>query len=286
MNKSVLAYLDILGFSNHVREYPDLASNLLKDYSSVIGNNGFGGRYNSFNDFLPFSDSIFIKSDNPSEFVIHLSEFLIKSFLRNGFGNMVVKRGTSDSPPVISPSDFVAKPPLLFRGGVAYGDSDDLKLTDVAYIRNSKLGYSNILIGKLVIEAVVLEKIGKGPRIFCSREFYESLNDDCKKMVVKQFDDEDGKSYEILWPAGCFKKDVNFDHLNYEFDRLLISAAISWKYFNHKQIGIHYYNFLKLVVISVLHYWKESHYKEASEFVKGYLTRRGLQDKIEDLMQI
>ncbi len=279
---NVCAYLDILGFKNHIKEDPLAASNLLSEYTSVIGNLGVGGKYKSFNYFLPFSDGIFIQSNDPSKFVFDLSKFLVESFLKNGFGNIIVERDNHS--PVVDETKYTELPgrrPLLFRGGVAYGDSVPKR---VSCIYDNKLEYKHSLIGEAVVEAVALEGKGRGPRVFCSGKFYESLDDNAKRLVINQFDDEEGKNYEIIWPASFFTEN-GFYESYYEFDRLFISSRLSWKAFNHKQYGINYYNFLKLIVLSGLHFWGGSPENLASvkRYIEPGLTKACLQNKRDDL---
>ena len=63
-------------------------------------------------------------------------------------------------------------------------------------------------------------------------------------------------NYEILWPAYEFiaNEDVNLELIN-KFEHLFLPAVDLRKAYNHFEDGIHYYNFLKLIVVGTLHYF-------------------------------
>ena len=94
-----VAYLDLLGFSNTVLRNAEEALAMLTSYNSILhfgimeselhpsdgypqGLQKLAKRKSteSFKDFLPFSDSIFITSDDCSDFLLQLGEFLYRSF--------------------------------------------------------------------------------------------------------------------------------------------------------------------------------------------------------------
>lgn len=89
-----VAFLDLLGFSNTVSNSADEALSMLESYNSIIHLGILDSKINpsesysielkelakrhsteSFCDFLPFSDSIFITSDNCSDFLMQLGSF-------------------------------------------------------------------------------------------------------------------------------------------------------------------------------------------------------------------
>ena len=99
--KKVCAYLDLLGFQYYISKDLKGALGLLQSYHAIIRtgiltrrrafyfnyfdkaavNKAEKNNLNSFEYFLPFSDSIFIQSSSPDQFISELSAFLLSAFL-------------------------------------------------------------------------------------------------------------------------------------------------------------------------------------------------------------
>lgn len=184
-----VAFLDLLGFSNTVTRSAEEALSMLQSYNSILHfgivdsqlhpSSGYipelqdlakRNSMESFVDFLPFSDSIFITSENCSDFLLQLGSFLEKSFHLTAhfyaypenkqdpmeMHNIGIEE---DSKGVLTVVETPCRiPPTLFRGGVAYGEVSAINPTNLIAGNRTK-GY--ILMGESVVRAVGLEKTVK-----------------------------------------------------------------------------------------------------------------------------
>jgi hypothetical protein len=307
-NNGICCYIDILGFSNFVKEDPRGAIYLMQNYQTQIDHiiqetraDEYLTPYkrDSFKYFIPFSDSIFLYSEKPSEFVMQLADFINGSFsfTSNAFANSEDKlhpENITEKSFEIQEGKAITKLhsakwyPLLFRGGVGFGDAS---VQELHAIHDGKKVLTPFVFGNSVIEAVKCEQIGvKGPRILCSAEFYELLNERAKQIVHPAFDMKG--LYEINWTAVHYlmTDDLNdwfVDQplLNDFYLNQLVPAANLWRAYNHLTVAPHYYNFLKLIVRGVQHYFYGTSYQtKANEFITDYLKKENLGDKAHDLM--
>jgi hypothetical protein len=214
----------------------------------------------SFKDFLPFSDSIFITSDDCSDFLLQLGEFLYKSFhltahfyahpenekdpieTRNiGLGD----DGNGGLTVVEAPCRI---PPALFRGGVAFGDVNHVKPT--ALIDGNRTeGY--ILVGDAVVKAAGMEKAVKGPRIVFGHEVFEQLNDDAR-LYTRSLP-EDSNLFELLWPGMPYILENPMENEFSHFCDMFIPVYNLWSYYkNDRVVSVQYERFIELVVASAL----------------------------------
>lgn len=104
----LLPILDILGFGNHTYTNVEEALELLSDYQTIINQKIIDNKLHppssysnqlqdlakqnivdSFEYFLPFSDSLFIQSSTANDFVKQISSFLLDCFLlkSNNYSN-------------------------------------------------------------------------------------------------------------------------------------------------------------------------------------------------------
>lgn len=100
MGEKAVAYLDILGFSNAVTQsiedaimclssfntiletkIRDLHTNPLSSYDPRLQDLVRRTSIDSFEEFIPFSDSVFVTSQSGSSFVLQLGDFALKSFM-------------------------------------------------------------------------------------------------------------------------------------------------------------------------------------------------------------
>jgi hypothetical protein len=295
-------YIDILGFSAFAKEDPRGAIYLMQNYQVQIDNvnesiaaDEYFKPYqrDSFKYLIPYSDSIFFYS------VMQLSDFIHGSFSLTS--HAFAHPEDTSHPENITESSVEMEEghpvtkyhsarwyPLLFRGGIGYGDA---QVQELMAIHNGQKQKTPFIFGKSVIEAVKYEQSGiKGPRILCSREFYETLNDRARRIVHPAFDISD--LYEINWTAVHYlMTDELNDHfveqllLNDFYLNQLVAAANLWRAYNHLSTAAHYYNFLKLIVRGVQHFFHNTLYHEKSnDAIIGYLRKVDLGDKIHDLM--
>lgn len=274
-----VAYLDLLGFSNAVLRNAEEALAMLNSYNSILHfgiveselhpSSGYPPELQklakrssteSFKDFLPFSDSIFITSDDCSDFLLQLGEFLYKSFhltahfyahpenekdpieTRNiGLGD----DGNGGLTVVEAPCRI---PPALFRGGVAFGDVNHVKPT--ALIDGNRTeGY--ILVGDAVVKAVGMEKAVKGPRIVFGNEVFEQLNDDAR-LYTRSLP-EDSNLFELLWPGMPYILENPMENEFSYFCDMFIPVYNLWSYYkNDRVVSVQYERFIELVVASAL----------------------------------
>ena len=201
-NYRVVAFLDILGFSNYATQSPADAMNLLYNYHALIKQKIVNQKVrdtrdnieeelkplieqrsiDSFECFLPFSDSIFITSNDSDKFAKQLSSFLLDcfSFTSSAYANpennenptqVTINTHEIDKNGKINHGTKSANwYPLFFRCGISYGIVGNAEINSII---DTKVDSVTTIVGPAVVEAVGLEKAGKGPRVFCSKSFIE-----------------------------------------------------------------------------------------------------------------
>ena len=304
-----VAYLDLLGFKNYTNGDPAGALMLLDNYQIVLKSKliddslmpakkyptknlqklAAKGSISSFDTILPFSDSMFFTSNNLTDFIAQLSTFLIESFL---FVAQEYVRPTDQSNPtkvitsVNSSVGMITSEenwfPPLFRGGVSYGE---VFTSMTAHNKVEGVWHFNspLLSGKAVSNAVILEGSGKGPRVYCDKNFRAAVG---KKKVNKYIVElQKGELFEILWPAFIYIESNENETELQEFDKLFVPAVRLWKAYNHKEYGSHYYEFMRLIIKSTLVYFSDKNYQtQAENYISKVLEREGISDKINDLL--
>lgn len=293
MVQKAVSYIDLLGFSDAVQNNPEGALLMLSHFNSIVNSlnferavhpshkyisnlQGLASRTSneSFEHFMPFSDSVFIVSKNCSDFVLQLGNFVKESFMFNS--HVFVNSDDPNDPTAyhsvgIDSSDpnnihQISIPyhecPVLFRGGISFGNVIETEQKGV--FNNRVASYKNLM-GEAVVHAVKLEGLKredgtkiKGPRLVLNSSVYEQLNKETK-LYVRQLP-EDKNYYEILWPAMGYileNKDT-FDQEFNHFDELFNPAFNLWKYYkakdvaNNTEVKIHYERFLELIVASAI----------------------------------
>ncbi len=276
MEQSV-AFLDLLAFSNHVREntqdalmafttYRTILETKITDdimhppasYSNpILEDLASKSSVNSFNYFLPFSDSVFIASDNPNLFIKQLGSFVLHCFTFTSRHYEQPEDTTNPTKVSISSigidkqgkvfEEKVASNyyPTLFRGGVAYGEVIPIEL--MGKVNNQPQKISN-LAGPAVVKAVNLESKIKGPRIVFEKVFYDKLDAQTKRYV---YETEINGIYELLWPALKFIPENGVNEIR-NFNDLFLPTVNLWKAYNHTPYSEHYFKLVELVVISTL----------------------------------
>ncbi len=305
---SICCFIDILGFSDFVKEDPRGAIYLLQNYQMQLlqlGETPNANEYltpyrkDSFKYLIPFSDSIFFYSENASDFVLQLSTFIHGSFsfTSNAFSkpenpihpeNVTERSIKIENGKVITKNHSAKWYPLLFRGGIGFGDA---KVFELNGIQDGKPAKTPFVFGNSVVEAVKYEQLKtKGPRILCNKVFYDQLNSRAKRIVHQTF--EKSELYEVNWTAVHYlmTNDLNNWYveqllLNDFYLNLLVPASNLWRAYNHLKFSHHYYNFIKLIVKGVQHFFSDTTYaSEINESIKKYLIKVNLADKIDDLL--
>lgn len=176
----------------------------------------------SFDNILTMSDSLVIATSNPDVFVKQLSTMLCDLFKATSenfakpFDDIYNVDSTKNVHAYIVEEngerqyrfEYHKAFPLLLRGGITVEKehtlSDGTKAKGVAFFKQSQvidgeneMGWN--VCGQDYVEAVKLESSGKGPRLFCSKDFFDQLGEDSKKYlrVLNQ------NTYEILWTYEC-----------------------------------------------------------------------------------
>ncbi len=310
--KYIVSFLDILGFSNYASIDSGGALSLLINYQGIINFKLYDKNIerpyiksdsvlsklaeeigiDSFLYFIPFSDSIFIVSEDANSFICQLSNFIKSSYLFNS--NIYMNPENISNPTLVTNQEIrIDKSgkfttieslenayPILFRGGIAYDKIDIISMSSI--INRDLFKYKN-LSGIGVVKAVSMEKTGKGPRIFCDIAFVKLLNDS-KIMYVNPINNE--SIYEILWPAFQYIENNNNDLEIYSFDELFTPAVNLWKAFNHLDYGIHYYELMKLIIRSTMKYFSYHNYEsECKKYIIDRIISHDLKSKIDDLLQ-
>lgn len=303
MNK-IVAYLDILGFGNHIYTNVEEALELLSDYQTIINQKIIDNKLHppssypsdlqklakqnivdSFEYFLPFSDSLFIQSSTPNDFLKQISSFLLDCFLlkSNNYSNpedpsdpskVTIKEIGIEEGKVIKKEKLSHWHPLLFRGGISYGET---YVFDINAIVDSNLTQINNIAGPALVKAVKeLEPLGKGPRLFCDIDFYNKL-DMSTKTYCKKLSDE---HFEILWPAFYFIKGNDVTSEIYKIYELIRPVVNLWKAYNHLSFGAHYFEFLRLVIsASIMFFDMQGNKKIAEDAISDCLKSVGLENK-------
>lgn len=150
--------------------------------------------FHPFYHFLPYSDSIFICSDNPDRFVNDLSEFIFQSL--NLTSHFYFKPQDPNNPQEVNITNFKFENNklvleqlkenwwlTLFNGVISFGD---ISVIEQHSTFGNHFDKRKNLMGKALVESVNIgEKLNfHGARILCSEEFYNSLSKDIQKDIL------------------------------------------------------------------------------------------------------
>lgn len=309
----IVAYIDLLAFSNHVRENTDDAIMMFSNFNTILNSKlrewlvnpvesypqelqelAKNTAIDSFEYFLPFSDSIFIVSTDTSSFIKQLGSFLYGCFhFTSHF--YINPEDASDPTKGIRvnfsldqegklQSDYhenIHYYPTIFRGGIAYGEVYPLSLS---CINNRVHENSATVAGKAVVEAVGLENKVKGPRIIFKKDVFDLLDEDTKARYIRKI--KNTENYELLWPA------IKYIAQNRQLDRsgfneMFTSAVNFWSAYNHTPHSEQYFCFVELVVASTLQFYSAiGKNREALEMVENAIDKEGLGEKRAALISI
>ena len=287
MNNNIVAYIDLLAFSNHLREntndalmamnnYNTIMSTKIRDditnpvlsYSTELQELAKSSSVDSISYFIPFSDSIFLMSDDCNRFIKQLGDFVLRSFTitadfyRDPIDPSHPEKGKiinfkiDDKGNLITEDGICNYYPAIFRGGLAYGESIPVELFSKVTNKPSK---STIITGKAVVDAVKLESSVKGPRLVFEQNVYDLLDVDTK--IYCRRTPEKSDLYEILWPALLYIKQNDPSLNKQEFSKiseLLLPAYNLWKAYNHTLYASQYFNLIELIIASTIQFFDQS----------------------------
>ncbi len=312
MSNNIVAYIDLLAFSNHLKDNLRDALMSMNNFNTILSTKILdelinpistypGGlkelaqihSINSFDYFLPFSDSVFLMSKDCNTFIKQLGNFVLESFtISSHFYKNPLDPASPEKGSIINYSigedgalqtinDTCNYYPVLFRGGLSYGEAFPI---DLFNINNKTFQKSKVITGKAVVEAVALESKVKGPRLIFSTTVFDQLehdaNDYCRAIP------EDNGFYEILWPAMKFITQNNRFLNKQEFDRFYDLAKPIYnllKAYNQTPYSIHYFNFIELIIASTIQFFdKKCYLKEfAKQKIASWIKGNDLKDKID-----
>jgi len=256
MSNKVIAYLDVLGFKNYLSTDIDSALDILFEIHSMIKSPYDLKTIDSFENFIPFSDSIFISSTEPNKFVEQISSFLVDCFFINASYYRSPVDSTNPTKITRAYTDIRGNLktvknehafPIIFKGGISYGECFEAALYT---IDNYKLGNNINLIGNGVVNAYALHESDiKCPGLYCDLSFINQL-DNIKTQYVNKIDKD---IYEILWPLNLYRSS-SIDDSIIKFNSMFQPVVNLWKAYNHFKWGMQYYNLLKLLIRSTVKY--------------------------------
>lgn len=297
-------FLDMLGFSSTVSQDPGDATAMLANYDIVVNQKESDIKSHPLDSypeglrhlaemtslsavkyFLPFSDSIAMASSDIGALIPQVARFVLECFdlcahdYKNPFdhANPKLKQIPSiehnENGELIAKRIIVNNSPVLFRGGISFGEVYERNLFAKTNGENSK---NVILFGKAIVDAVNLEKCGlKGPRIFISKQDVEKIsrNSDAHKYLRKTPENEE--IYEVLWPATKYITENRAKDEIVNFNTMFIPAYNLWKPYIGSDISIHYEKFIRLIIVSTIQLfdkvWDKKEY--ATDYIRNTIQR-------------
>ena len=313
MDNNIVAYIDLLAFSNHLRENTGDALMAMNNYNTILSITireekihpvcsyseklqylAKNHSIDAFDYFLPFSDSVFLMSNDCSSFIKQLGSFVLQSFtLTSRFYENPIDPSSPEKGPIINLSTNENGNlevnqrecnyyPALFRGGLAYGEAFPIELYSILDKKPTK---SKVITGNAVVNAVNIEKSGiKGPRLVFYNDVYDQLNDDARDYC--RMTHENNKMYEILWPALEYIKQNDIRQCELEIHKMykiVVPAYNLWKAYNHTPFSAHYFNFIELIIASTIQFFdKKCQLKEFAKCkINDWINNNDLKDKID-----
>mgnify|MGYP000912415007 CR=1 FL=1 len=322
-----VAFIDILGFSSYIKNDTFGALDLLGTANQVIKTrliDPASSTHNepslqkiakvhsaeSFEAYLPMSDSIFIIGQNPNDFVEQVSSFLCSCYRLTSHAyshpenesnpvTVTMKQVKIDADGGFKTSDEIANwYPNIFRGGVSIGEA--VIFSALAIFRNKELisererkiiefsggkfgtGSVSNVAGKAVVEAVELEKSGGiGPKLYLTNEIINALDAEHKAFVKT---DSDGKNY-YLWPAyfiDSFDNDLSIEWHSTFYD--IVKGSINLYNFHlansASRVAEHYKEFVKLIADSFIAVSRFKGDTNGSKLLKEFFEQMGFSSKV------
>ncbi|HEV2247228.1 MAG TPA: hypothetical protein VGW37_11305 [Terriglobia bacterium] len=269
---TIVAFLDVLGFSNYTEQDLAGAQLLLRHQEFILRQKLEDGQLypaagypdpdlarmaeahlvDSFSHFLPFSDSIFIVSEDPDKFARQLSHFLIECL--NLVGHVYDDADDPGRPEAVTITELPSGEqhverwyPPIWRGGLGTGALATFRVTGID--SGATVPIPN-LAGAAVVKAVRAEKAAKcrGPRLLCEKDLIETFGPDIRPYFRCVTD----SISELLWPAFQFEQGNNPRVDMLQFHELWNPVVGLWKSKRGQPAFEHYDEFLKLLVRSFL----------------------------------
>lgn len=313
----VIAFLDLLGFTWLMEKDIIVASDNLNAFNNTIKIKHYDNLCNedktdfsinhaitAFNHLISVSDSLIIGSNNPDIFIRQLCTYIACVFIgssgsfKKPFEKLEGVMNNKDVDVKIKAENgkysYEFEPhrafPIMFRGGISSGE--DVNFSKQLGFFEEKPFYGLNVFGQSYVEAVNLEKRGKGSRLFCNKKFVDSLSSEgrCAIRCIS----EDKALYEIVWTYYACEATERctsnkMENVDKRINKLLLPPAKNlYNYFHSnkdknkeedQQEYKHYEELILLICRGILKYASDNNLDIDSVFKK-------LKEKISDLPAI
>lgn len=307
---SIVAYLDILGFSQFMREDAEAAEMLLHDYQLIFNNKITDDKshpvaeyprelkkiasiqsFDGVDYFLPFSDSVFIVGQDGGRLLKQIGSFIGHSFLLTA--GHYLSPEDRDNPTMGKIQEINIRTqettrrdfhyyPIMFRGGVAFGGCNPYQLGSKV---NGAILSTAVLSGEAVVRAVARESLLKGPRICFGKDVYDNLDDETKlycKSISGRYD-----LYELLWLALDIIDSNGPESEKEKFVKYYQPVRNLWAGYKGSPVEDHYLAFIGLIIESTIFFydriWGLGDY--AREFISGCIKDAELREAFDSLLK-
>lgn len=319
----IVAFLDLLGFSALLQTNVEVALDNMNSFNNIIKtrfiddkchpieeykNNYPNDIYlqnfvkkssvTAFNQMISFSDSLVLGGEDCNLFIMQLADFVATAYINYSepFKKPFAEINNVEADKVASVNKdgsirYHKAFPLLFRGGISVGK--DINFFNQHHIYNNKLEQTSLnVFGLTYLNAVKLEGIGKGPRLFCDKSVVDATDDEIKKYI-KLVDIENG-IYEIIWTiegceaTGCNSNDKWQNVIDRIQDKMLPSAINFYHYYKNDEIlESQYKDLLYLVCEGIIKYAKDNCNQEddAINYINKVLEKNQIQLIDKSLME-
>lgn len=267
---TIVAFLDVLGFSSHSESDLAGAIGVLLHQKTILEQKLSDGTHHpatSYNDpslvvvanahlvdsflhFLPGSDSTFVVSEEPDKFVRQLSHLLIECL--ELVGHAYADADDPQRPETVAIKDLLTGHvreehwfPPLWSGGLATGTLQTFPVTGIS--NSDRLAIPN-LAGTAVVKAVRVASTARGPRLFCEAGFEQLFGNELRPF----FRPHDASVCELLWPAFAYMDGADPTVEIQHFHDLWRPAVALWKSKRGHRAFEHFDEFLRLLIHSLV----------------------------------
>ena len=138
--------------------------------------------------------------------------------------------------------------------------------------------------GLTYLNAVKLESVGKGPRLFCDKSLVDAVDDEINKYI--KLVDSEKEIYEIVWTiegceaTGCCSSNKWSNVTNRINDKMLPAAINLYKYYQKdKGLEPQYKELLNLVCVGIVKYAKDecNRENEAIHYINQVFQEKHIQ---------
>ena len=217
-------FFDVLGFSARIRQDTASAVDALSDLAAILSADEIFARTARWEHRYALSDSVFL-THREAATAVRLAGDLM--FNLTTFG---LAQGR----------------PTQVRGGLAFGE--------VAHVRNVFLTEAHEpanLVGPAVLEAIELEKAGKGPRIFLARELVARVRTTDAALVRWLIREEPGQAPELLWLLPVTGPETFSGDEEWIAQVCAAAVRLYEQHGNEPEAGVHYEEFVLLAARSI-----------------------------------